>query len=124
VTRRRLHFVIALLLPLMALRALLPAGYMLDSGHGALRVVMCSEGLHSAPVGENSDPSNGNGHGQRDSGSCPFAQATMNAPPPSASPSIVMVRFEAGAVPAFAAPIRSTSLVRVQSARGPPSLSL
>ncbi len=121
--RRRLHFVIALLLPLMALRAMLPAGYMLDAGQGGLRIVMCSEGLQAAPLGDNSDQSS-NGHGQRDSGSCPFAHAAVSAPPPSASPSIAMVRFDAGRIPAIAPPTRSLSLIRVQSARGPPSISL
>jgi hypothetical protein len=77
-TRRRLHLVIALLLPLMALRSLLPAGYMTVAEHGTLRIVMCSAGLAlSADAGKSSTDHQLPG----DSGTCSFAHAAVSAPP-------------------------------------------
>jgi hypothetical protein len=119
ISRRHLHLVIALLLPLMVLRAMLPAGYMPVAENGTLRIAMCSDGFQPAATDQSGDhqlPSN--------SGDCPFANAAVNAPPPAVSQSIVTIESDAGTAPAIAAPARSVSIVRVQSARGPPSFSL
>jgi len=119
-----MHLVIALLLPLMVLRAMLPAGYMPVAQDGTLRIAMCSDGIQPAAT-DHGDKSTGSGHEQSSvSGSCAFANAAASAPPPAALQSIAVIEFDAGFIPAGAAPHRSASIVRVQSARGPPSLSL
>jgi hypothetical protein len=119
-----MHLVIALLLPLMVLRAMLPAGYMPVAENGTLRIAMCSDGIYRAATDHNSDKS-GSGHEQSSaSGSCAFANAVVSAPPPAALQFIVAIAVDAGTIPASTAPTRPASIVRVQSARGPPSLSL
>ncbi len=125
-TRRRLHLVIALLLPLMVLRAMLPAGYMPVTENGTLRIAMCSDGLYSAATVPSSDSTTDRGNHELPAGSgdCAFANAATSAPPPAGFLSIVVSTSDAGAVQARAAPTHSVSLVRVQSARGPPSISL
>lgn len=125
-TRRRLHLVIALLLPLMVLRAMLPAGYMPVTENGMLRIAMCSDGLYSAandPSGDSTTDS-GNHELPAGSGDCAFANAAAGAPPPAELLSVVAIASDAGAVLARAAPTHSVSIVRVQSARGPPAISL
>jgi hypothetical protein len=93
--------------------------------NGTLRIAMCSDGIYPAATDHNSDKSTGSGHEQSSaSGSCAFANAAASAPPPAALRSIVAIEFDAGTVPASTAPTRSASIVRVQSARGPPALSL
>jgi hypothetical protein len=126
VTRRRLHFVIALLLPLMVLRAMLPAGYMPVTENGTLRIAMCSDGLYSAATDPSSDSSTDGGNHELPAGSgdCAFANAATSAPPPAGILTVVAIESDAGAVQAHAAPTHSVSLVRVQSARGPPAISL
>jgi hypothetical protein len=102
-TRRRQHLVLALLLPLLALRALLPVGYMPVADAHGLRLILCDAGRvdritqHDDPVHHDPahhaahhdaahhdaaphDPAH---HGQPGSPSdCPFAHAAFNAPPP------------------------------------------
>jgi hypothetical protein len=73
-SRRRL--LIALLLPVLALRVLLPAGFMPLAEGGELRIVMCSEGMQIPGT------DSGDGHPQGDDmGKCPFASAGSPAPP-------------------------------------------
>jgi hypothetical protein len=122
ISRRRLELAILLMLPLMLLRGLLPAGYMVSGQQGELRVVMCADGLQAAP-GDHA----GTGEGHPDlsgTGDCPFAQATFHAPP---------VQFVAGVV----APISEIRFIssaaeqlppatgppRQRAARAPPALS-
>lgn len=77
-SRRRLHLVIALLLPLLALRALLPAGYMPSADAGGVRMVLCSAGLAAL-----STPDDGSHPARSHAGDdCLFAHAALNAPPP------------------------------------------
>lgn len=72
-TRRLL---IALLLPVLALQVLLPAGFMPVAEGGELRMVMCAEGLQlpGSDGGEAPAPD--------ESGKCPFALATASVLPP------------------------------------------
>jgi hypothetical protein len=120
-----MHLVIALLLPLMVLRAMLPTGYMPVAENGAFRIALCSDGIYPTATDHSSDESTGSGHEQSStSGSCAFANSAAGAPPPAALQSIVAIEIDAGTIPASAAPTRSASIVRVQSARGPPSISL
>ena len=119
-----MHLVIALLLPLMVLRAMLPDGYMPVAGSGTLRIVMCSDGLYPAASDPVSEQTPGGEHElPADSGNCVFANAAVHAPPPAITQPLVTILFDAGIFPASAAPTHAASIVRVQSARGPPSLS-
>jgi hypothetical protein len=125
ISRRHTRLVIALLLPLMVLRAMLPAGFMPVAENGALRIVMCSEGIYPAPADQSGAENTGDTrHSASDSGSCPFANAAVNATPPVVSPALSRIESDGGAVPDLAAPAGTASVVRVQSARGPPSLSV
>jgi hypothetical protein len=128
---RHIHLVIALLLPMMVLRAMLPAGYMPVTQDGTVRIAMCSDVLHIAASGAadaatdtGSDTDSSDHELPAAAENCAFATAVPGAPPPVASFSFVIVDTDAGAIQAHAAPTRSVSLVRVQSARGPPSSSL
>jgi hypothetical protein len=117
-SRRHLHFVIALLLPLMVLRGLLPAGYMPFTQEGALRIVLCGEGLQQS--GADHAPA-----GSHHNDDCPFALASGLAPPTPlfalpASPAPLLrlpARRFAQQSPAFA-PLRH------EAARGPPARSV
>jgi hypothetical protein len=121
-TRRRLHFVIALLLPLMALRAMLPAGYMLDARHGELRMVMCSAGLY-LPASGDDHPSGGHPL-QSSAGDCVFAHAAVSAPSIQFIVAVIEpprnVRFVS--LPVDSLP-PATGPPRVAAARAPPALS-
>lgn len=79
-SRRRLYLVLTLLMPLLTLRALLPAGYMVAAEGDGPRIVMCSGGLAAWSAPADSDPH----HPQPAAGGedCAFAHAAMNAPPP------------------------------------------
>lgn len=106
-SRRRLHLMITLLLPLMALRALLPAGYMPVSEDGQLRIVMCSQGMAQP------DPA-GADHGKAShqlppgTGDCPFAHAPASVPP---------LHFIAG----IAAPVFTVQFIGVEANWRPPA---
>ena len=118
ISRHRLRLVIALLLPLMVLRGLLPAGYMADVRNGELRIVMCSAGL--AVLGDD--------HGKHPQGStdCPFAlaHAAVIAPPLqpllallAPAPALRFTSFAGAVLPPSTGPPRTTLV------RGPPALS-
>lgn len=92
-SRRHLRRLIMLLVPLLALRALVPTGYMVASGSGELRLVLCDASLggsdmHAMSGHQEHDPhlhhhGDGNGHDRMPSAGehCPFAHAPFNAPP-------------------------------------------
>lgn len=74
-----MYLVLTLLMPLLTLRALLPAGYMVSAAGDGPRIVLCSEGLagwHAAADESRHDqlPAAGD--------NCPFALSGMHAPPP------------------------------------------
>lgn len=117
ISRSRLHLVIALLLPLLALKALLPPGYMPSAGDGQLRIVMCSAGL--AAFTDHGDPD----APPAAQDSCAFAMAGVAAPPPSIA--IYWLPSSAPRLPAadgVAIAVPATALLRSQSPRGPPAL--
>lgn len=111
-SRRRLT--IALLLPLLTLRALLPGGFMPVVDAGELRIVTCADGLQ-LPTGDtgHSDSSGDD--------NCPFAHANLNAP-----------TVQSGAIVALQAPVfqavttvnstlpATTGPPRTAAARAPP----
>jgi hypothetical protein len=116
VTASRRRLLIALLLPVLALRVLLPAGFMPVSDGGELRIVMCSEGMHLPDAGTGGDRPDGD-----DMGNCPFASASFNAPLPqfvvvAATPTLSarFISFAADDLPP------STGPPRAAAARAPP----
>ena len=119
VSRRKVRGWIALLLPLMLLRAVLPPGYMPVANDGGLRIVMCSVGLQlNSDAGANGD------HGQAaDDGSCLFAHAAAFAPPsvapccPLAPSSRSFDLLPTAELPPATGPPRATG------ARAPPTFS-
>ena len=115
------------LLPLLAARALVPAGFMPAVAHGSLALGFCADGgvaLHATHPGHAATQAAGSHAGGAHTGSeCPFAQsagpllgaatpAPSSAPPPAA----------------FGAPLVLTSVPslapwRHAAPRGPPSAS-
>lgn len=122
-SRRRLRLLIALLLPLMALRALLPAGYMVAAESGELAIVLCSDGL--AAWGTHALPDPHHDGGQQPTGEdCPFANATFHAPAPHLLTSAAPVpEFRFASVTSTQLP-PSTGPPRQTGARAPPSTLL
>lgn len=115
---RHLRLIIALLLPLMTLRGLLPAGYMAGMQNGELRIVMCSDGLQGAAK---QAPQNHSGQHASDD-ACPFAMAAALAPPPAAR----AFEFTAPAAPTAYEPAqraRPALSLPHPTARGPPDFS-
>lgn len=115
--RRTMRLVLALLLPLVVLRALLPPGTMPVADQGQLRIVMCSAGL--AQPGDD-----GNRELPPNAGDCPFAHAVTFAPPVqtvvAVAPPPRLVRFlsfDSSTLPPATGPPRAAR------ARAPPALS-
>lgn len=113
VTRSRRHLLIALLLPLLALRALLPAGYMAEAHAGEFRLVMCADGLQLP-----ADPGD-EGHAAEEE-HCLFAQAAQAA--------VAVASWVLPATPALSRTLPgmghllapTTGPPRTDRARGPP----
>jgi hypothetical protein len=118
ITRRRLNLLIALLLPLMVLRGLLPAGYMPVARGGVITMALCSDGLPLPhPAGGADHPLPGSGGSD-----CPYAHATASAPPP-AFVTLRATEFRpAGSVALHSAQLPALVIPRAQSSRGPPAL--
>jgi hypothetical protein len=123
ISRRNLRLTIALLLPLMVLRALLPSGYMPVAENGQLRIVLCSDGF-TAPAGVQPASGSGEHHLPPNAGDCPFAHAAVNAP------AVVLVFTAALPVAQFLTPAGvpphlplTTGPPRQHSARAPPTYS-
>ncbi len=114
---RRLHLIVALMLPIMVMRGMLPAGYMALAEHGELRIALCSGGL-APPVGD---------HEKHPAGSsdCAFALAHASFAPPvqrvlalvEPTPAVEVVSFTSASRPPATGPPRTVAV------RGPPLLS-
>jgi hypothetical protein len=120
IARRTQRLCIALLLPLLVLRAMLPAGFMPVADDAGLRIVMCSAGM-AAWTGEGTDapqhklPPN--------AGECPFAHAPAGAPPVDFSlpqPGVTPASF---VVPDPDSLFPTATRARSHVARGPPRFS-
>jgi hypothetical protein len=121
IARRHIHLLIALLLPLMVMRGMLPAGYMPMADGGEFKITMCSEGLQQPPGDGDTD----NRHLPGSNGDCLFAHAANLAPPAQG------VVFAAGLAELFYfIPAESTSQPpatgppRLAAARAPPAFFL
>ena len=111
--RMREFRVVAFLLPLLVLRALIPAGFMVSMVSGAAELTFCGATQHDhAHHGTSSaDPT------------CPFAQSSGPAPLPSLltlAQSIDSARFEPPA--AVSQTVAPFGPVRQHVPRGPPAL--
>lgn len=113
ISRRHIRTGLAVLLPLMVLRALLPTGYMPVAEDGRLRMVMCSAGL-SLPGGTSEDA--GRDHRLPGAnGDCLFAHATAAVPP--------VLQVIALAHPPLAVRIVSRPTLQRPAATGPPRIT-
>lgn len=118
IARRHIRLLVALLLPLMVLRGLLPEGYMPVAEHGQLRMALCSDGVQPIPDGE---PGSHTRRAPRTD--CSFALAASLAPP--ATPTVFVPPAPA-AGPAHQSAsqrLRAEPPSRYKSARGPPAFS-
>lgn len=115
--RRRLHLLIALLLPLMVVRGLLPAGFMPVAQGGELRMALCSDGLQLPSDGQTSGD-----HAPGSGGDCLFAHAATSAPPPSIISLTPFGLVEGSTVHTPRAQQAPGVIPRAQSSRGPPVL--
>ena len=120
ISRRRIRTGLAVLLPLMVLRALLPSGYMPVAEDGRLRIVMCSAGL-TLPDDT---------HGDEDhrlpgaNGDCLFAHAAAAAPPAMHVIALAHPAQETREVSRTNLQLPpSTGPPRTSAARAPPALS-
>ena len=120
ITRRLKHLTIALLLPLLVLRAMLPAGYMPVADADGLRIVMCSASLPASL-----DDSTGSGHElPPNAGECAFAHSAGAAPPVSIDGLQVFApAFNAETIGDYRSPDLPIDRPRAHAARGPPALS-
>jgi hypothetical protein len=106
---------LALVLPVLLLRVLIPAGFMPLAAGGGLTVGLCPGAVTSSP-----GHAHHGGHPHGEHVPCLFAASAAPAfsPPPLALPP------GSGAAPAVAAPAGATphlpSILRSQSPRGPP----
>jgi hypothetical protein len=120
---RRHYKLIWWLLPLLALRGLVPVGFMLDTSHGELAIVVCP-GHVGAQGSTSSDPdAPGTQHNQSASRLCPFAIAAGPALQASAAGVVSFVAISQEVIPSAAV---STASIKAQHAhliRGPPALS-
>jgi len=116
-SRRHLHLLIALLLPLMVVRGLLPAGFMPVAQDGELRMVLCSDGLELPAGGKGSGD-----HAPGSGGDCLFAHAAASAPPQAI---VSLTPFGPVEGPTFHTPRAQQwpgVIPRAQAPRGPPVL--
>lgn len=116
--RRRARVGLALVLPLLLLRALVPVGFMAAPEHGALKLVMCM-GVPGTPQDlRGVDHASGSGSHNP----CPFA-LSASAPLPSLSLAIPGRPGEASARLAFGVdrPFIAPGPARQQTARAPPN---
>ncbi len=111
------------LLPLLLLRALVPAGFMPAVDAGSLAIVFCEPGtVAAAPhARHHHDPGGGGVGGHAMSGECPFAQSAGPALPGTPAPlasRVPLVHVPPAPLPDFA--VTRTPL-RYAAARGPPA---
>jgi hypothetical protein len=121
VTARRRALLIALLLSVMAVRALLPAGYMPVGGPQGLQVAMCSDGLQLLSD-TRSEPAD---HGRlAGTGECHFSHGGAKAPPPHLL-TLAALQAPMASQLTFAnnEPSPAIGPPRVTTARAPPAIS-
>lgn len=121
ISRRRLHLVLTLLMPLLLLRALLPAGYMVAAAEDGPRMVLCSAGLAGlgAPAGDSPHEL------PAAADDCAFAHAAVYAPAPQRMPGSLAPALELRFLSQSSDDLPpSTGPPRGFRARAPPALFL
>jgi hypothetical protein len=128
-TSRRTHKIIWWLLPLLALRSLVPAGLMIDTSQGGVSMVVCT-GVHkSTPMEERGAPATTTHdhlgqHGHDSNAICPFAVAATGAPTPAVLPMVLGAVSVIDAISSDVVAFHSTfGPLRVQQSRAPPYFS-
>ena len=128
----RTRLVVAVLLAL-ALRALIPIGFM-PAGDGTLALMICPGGLPAALLPQESSPQdgmgmpmpqphqNGNGHGAMEAAYCVFTTGFSSAPPPPVVAAFALLLACLGIVLTRAAAPAGIRLVHVPQARAPPTV--
>lgn len=123
--RIRLLCLIALVLPVLLLRAAIPAGFMAASVDGTLQIVLCQPGMmagvhhHHHPGSPDSNPSSADVDP-----TCPYAQSAGPALMPTLPVLPAAVAMHQLEPPVSATQTRlSYGPPRHQSPRGPPSLA-
>jgi hypothetical protein len=123
ITRRLKRTLIALLLPLLVLRAMLPAGYMPVADASGLRIVMCSEGL-APPAASTADAGTTRHELPPNAGQCPFAHSGDSAPALAAATADFTPAFWVHAVSiTTASPAIGQAPRHAHQVRGPPVFS-
>jgi len=123
--KKRINKSIWLLLPLLVLRGLLPAGSMLGvTAAGSLSIVVCDSGVANDAATAHAEHHHGNGSAQHDHSICPFALSAAGAPAPSlpqipavAAVAIDRVCEECSTLAGLSGPTRA------QQSRAPPAFS-
>ena len=113
------------LLPLLAMRALVPAGFMIDTSHGAMSVIVCPGHQHQTDENQAGHSSNQGKSGSHDTVTlCPFAAAATAGPmadlPTMAVGSALVVDQVSDDVSALDLPFGPA---RAQQSRAPPLFS-
>ena len=140
---RRFNRWILWLLPLLAVRALVPAGFMLSAENGALQVVLCSGSgpvavtpsapsaheHHHLPASEGHAHHHDGGHagsehhsgsGAHESSVCPFALAAMAYLPGAANAMLRLPAFSAAPADGYSQGVLFSHPILTDRIRGPP----
>jgi hypothetical protein len=120
IARRHLHLLIALLLPLMVMRGMLPVGYMPVAEGGEFRMALCSDGLQlPGDKGQDNHPLPGSG------GDCLFGHAANAAPTALVMVTAILPPELVHFVSAESAPLPpATGPPRLAAARAPPDMQI
>ena len=139
---RRFNRWLIWLLPLLAVRALIPAGFMLSAENGTLQVVLCSgngpvaitqsvapSAHHHLPASQeqalrhddgNAEPHRHSGSGAHENAVCPFALAAMAYLPGTAG-ALLLVSAAPATIPDYSSHgVRFADPVQIHRIRGPP----
>jgi hypothetical protein len=124
---------IALLLPALVLRALIPVGFMPMAGAGGVSLGLCPDAAAMPADMAGTDPAQPMHHGDHDAGvpfsgshhaPCLFAASAGAGSTPAA---VQLVAYISGvpqcALPAYYRPVSLPAVYRAQSARAPPQFS-
>src|SRR5215831_12172654 len=118
----RTHSLSWLLLALIALRGLVPTGYMIDATQEGVSIVVCDSGIYKDSAPTHHPHHHDQGSGKHDHSICPFAVAATSGP----TPSLPLAIFDAAgavdrihSVDEFPAGLSGPS--RAQQPRAPPS---
>jgi hypothetical protein len=140
-TAKRKFTLIWLLLPLLLLRGLVPAGFMIDASGGNLSIVMCSGSgplpsaaaldehsghamHHAQQQGDEHAGHHGSGHDKHQGSICPFAMAGSAAPLANISSLPLGIEPVRTLAAAHTVILRGLSgPLRAQQSRAPPTLS-